>query len=72
MKKIKRCFIAFCGIALLLACGGGVVKKEKKCDREEMGLVGKVESLKVTDTASHADNKNIKGEYVLEFVESDF
>lgn len=44
MKKIG--LIAFCGIVLLSACGGGVVKKEKKCDREEMGLVGKVKSLK--------------------------
>lgn len=39
--------MAFCGIVLLSACGGGAVKKEKKSDREEMGLVGKVESLKV-------------------------
>lgn len=45
MKKIG--LIAFCSIVLLSACGGGAVKKEKKSDREEMGLVGKVESLKV-------------------------
>ena len=46
MKKIKVSLIAFCGTLLLSSCGGGVVKKEKKSDREEMGLVGKVESLR--------------------------
>lgn len=38
-------FAALCGILLLSSCGDGAVKKEKKCDREEMGLTGKVQFL---------------------------
>lgn len=45
MKQTKIWLAALCGITLLSACGSGAVKKEKKCDREEMGLVGKVKSL---------------------------
>lgn len=44
MKQKKVWFAALCGITLLSACGG-VVKKERKCGREEMGLVGKVQIL---------------------------
>lgn len=38
-------FAALCGILLLSSCGDGAVKKEKKCDCEEMRLTGKVQFL---------------------------
>lgn len=57
MKQKNVWIAAVCAVVMLSACGGGAVKKERKSDREEMGLVGKV---KVLVTPHDNDNGDVR------------
>ena len=45
MKKMIWCVSVFCALVMLSSCGGSAVKKEKRSDSEEMGLIGKVKKV---------------------------